>query len=189
MKLINTLLFTAVCAATSIQTCAKTYMGLDVGEHTQTQVEQVFAEAKASYDTGYGYKGYSELGMFKVSSYSGFDKYGTVKSAWLYFTPDKQLYKLEVTYGDAGSTHTLFSDALSSKYKLIGNNSRGFNSSQVYADDDVHITLARNAFGFGNDQKTILTYEFQPAISEVHVMEQLIEKAIAKKNANKAGDL
>ncbi|MEI8650383.1 hypothetical protein P4S73_24950 [Paraglaciecola sp. Hal342] len=93
------------------------------------------------------------------------------------------------SYGDAGSTHTLFSRRALAKYKLIGNTSRGFNSSQVYVDEDVHITLARNAFGFGSDQKTILTYEFQPALSEAYVMKQLIEKAVAKKNANKAGDL
>jgi hypothetical protein len=68
----------------------------------------VLDKAKASYETDYGYKDNSDLAMYKVSSYDVFSKYGTVNSAWLHFTPDSLLYKLVVTYRDAGSTHRYF---------------------------------------------------------------------------------
>lgn len=189
MKTLTSLLFTAIFAATAMPAIANTYMGLDIGKDSQTQVKEVLDKAKASYETDYGYKGYSDLAMYKINSYSAFSKYGTVDSAWLYFTPDYQLYKLTVTYRDAGSVHTLFRDALNNKYKTLRNSSGGFNASQIFGDGEVQITLARNTFGFGSDQKTTLTYEYQPSLDAVRKMEQRIQTIIASKNAEKAGDL
>jgi hypothetical protein len=57
-----------------------------------------------------------------------------------------------------------------SKYKMLSNNSGGINATQIFGDGEVQITLARNTFGFGNDHKTTLTYEYQPALDAVRKM-------------------
>ena len=168
---------------------AKTYLSLDVGEAKQEQVQQVLDAASANYETDYGYKGYLDLTMYKVNSFSAFSQYGTVSDAWLHFDPDDTLYKVSVTYRDAGSVYKLFSDALSQKYALINTRGSGFKRTYTYGDGDVHISLVRNTFGFGNDQTTTLIYEFQPSLRAVDQMEQRIEAAIAEQNAAKAGDL
>ena len=189
MKVFKTALFTATAIAVSVSAQCKEYLGFDLGSATDTAVKTQLDNAGAQYETSYGYKGYSDLTMYKVNSFSGFSKYGNVSSAWLYFTPESTLYKVEVTYADAGSTYRIFSDALSGRYTLTNSGGFGFDKTATYRDGDVQINLKRNEFGFGSNQKTTLEYVYQPALSEVDTMKSRIEEAIRRENAQKAGDL
>jgi hypothetical protein len=189
MKLINTAMLTVALSLSAMTTQAKEYLTLDVGEASLAEIKSQLKSVSAQFDSNYGYKGYTDLPMIKVERFPAFDKHGSVQSAWLYFTPDKTLYKVDVTYSDAGRLHTMFRDALNSKYERLAVNNHGFNKKSVYRDGDFEITLSRNEFGFGSDQKTQLTYVFSPSLGDVRSMEQLIEQVIRDKNAQKAGDL
>ncbi|MCW8109599.1 hypothetical protein OPS25_13905 [Alteromonas ponticola] len=190
MKIVNKVICGAVLSGVFLANLeAKEYLSFDIGKVNKQEVEAQLTSGEAAFETGYGYKGYRDLPMFKVSRYSTFGQYGEVESAWLKFTPDNTLYHLEVSYFDAGKTYTMFRDALGSKYTLIENNSFGFNSSHTYQDGEFVITLQRNEFGFGRDKKTTLIYQYQPALSDVNIMQEIIEQDIRDKNAAKAGDL
>ena len=189
MNLLKQTIITAAALTLSVSVVAKEYLSLDVGKATISDISSQLKEAGANFESDYGYKGYTDLTMFKINNYSGFSKYGSVSSAWLHFDPSKTLYKVEVTYADAGNTYKMFKDALSAKYRVTQNSSRGFEKTTAYSDGDFSIVLNRNEFGFGSDQKTTLTYEFQPAIPAVIDMRAQIEEVIRKKNAAQAGDL
>ena len=177
-----------VCLSTTAQ--AKNYLSFDLGKATKAEVEQQLKTHAAAFSGNYGYQGYSQdLPIVKVLEYKNFSKYGAVKEAWLHFTPKKVLYKISVTYQDAGNVIKLFKDSLDSKYGSQALRGGGFNQTANYHDGKVNIALQRNTFGFGSDQKTTLTYTFTPAISEVKSMEKRIEDHIAQKNASQAADL
>jgi hypothetical protein len=57
----------------------------------------------------------------------------------------------------------------------------------LYRDGNTKITLERNTFGFGADQKTSLIYQWSPFVGEVNKMKAAIEDDIKKKNAKKVG--
>jgi hypothetical protein len=188
MKIIKlTALSLVIATAFSIAAQAKSYLSFDLGKTTKQQVKIQLEKNNSQFETNYGYKGYStDLPIFKINDYRVFRKYGTVNQAWMHFTPDNILYKVTVTYNDAGSTYKVFKDSLTSKYGVGANTGSGFNKTSTYGDGDVQITLARNEFGFGNNQKTILTYEFEPAKASVYNMQKKIEQHIAKQNSAKA---
>lgn len=163
------------------------YFGLKIGEMTREEVMNRLDEVKGSYEDNWGYKGYSDLPMLKVNRYGNFDKTGRVNQAWLYFTPEKMLYKIEVEYADAGEVFKIVRDALDSNYGRPRRSGAGFVTEFNYMDGDVSIKLIRNIFGFGSDQTTTLTYTHDPVRPEVEKMIQIIEEDIRRKNAEKVG--
>jgi hypothetical protein len=166
---------------------ASEYLGLGLGEQTIEQVKSALKAAGAHFDDNYGYKGYSnDLPVIKVFYYEKFNKYGTVKEAWLMFAPDKKLYSISVTWQDAGETFKVLKDGLDTKYGEASPLGMGFERNYKYRDGNVEIVLNRNTFGFGSDQLTSLSYTFIPALAEVDMMKDRIEKDIKKRNAKKA---
>lgn len=189
-KIIGVCVLTCSFAITNVVSAAE-YLGLNLGDGSLDEVKNRLQTSGASFDAGYGYKGYgNELPIVKVTSYSRFDKFGRTQEAWLNFSPDQKLYKISVTWPDAGDIYKTFKDALDTKYGQARVSGGGFNQSYEYRDGQVEITLERNTFGFGNDQKTSLIYTYTPAVQEVNKMQALIENDIRKKNAAKvASDL
>lgn len=168
---------------------AKSYMTLDLGQATQETVSKTLKSANAQFNTEYGYKGYSDLAIFEVTQYQAFSKHGSVKESWLYFAPDDTLYRFEVTYADAGQLYQRFLDALNSKYTRVSHNGHGFTKVTKFNDGDFQITLTRNEFGFGSDQKTTIEYVDKTALPDVARVKKQIDQYIAQQNAKKAGDL
>ena len=176
-----------VLALLSANAVADTYLGFKLGAVLHSEVANQLKTAGAQFSTAYGYKGYGgELPIMKVDSYDIFNRYGSVKEAWLSFTPEKKLYNIAVTWSDTGSTFTTLKDALDSKYGSGVKSGRGFNHYYEYNDKDIIIVLDRNTFGFGPDQSTGLSYTYRTALPEVDRMKELIEADIRQKNASKA---
>lgn len=175
-------------AASAISSAyAAEYLGLGLGDQTRDQVIASLKKSGARYEDNYGYKGYGgDLPMIKVASFERFNKFGSVREAWLSFAPDKKLYEISVTWSDAGETFKTLKDALDTKYGAASPQGRGFQQDYKYRDGNVDIVLNRNTFGFGNQQSTSLTYTFTPALQEVRKMKELIEDDIRQKNAKKA---
>jgi hypothetical protein len=190
MKIGKSIRFAAavsVLAASSALHAAE-YLGLDLGVQTLPQVTKVLKDSGGRYEDDYGYKGYAnDLPSVKVNYFDRFSKYGSVKDAWLNFSPDKKLYKISVTWSDSGETFKTFKDALDTKYGNGRQSGRGFQQDYTYRDGNVEIVLNRNTFGFGSDQSTSLNYTYTPALGEVDKMKALIEDHIRKENAKKAG--
>ena len=186
-KLTKTLTLGAIALIFASISSANEYLGLGLGEQSKDQVMAALKEAGGTFDDKYGYKGYaSDLPMVKVSYYEKFNKFGSLKNAWLSFTPKNKLYDISVTWSDAGSTFKTLKDALDSKYGNPKKHGRGFKKNYNYRDGNVEIVLNRNEFGFGNRQSTSLTYTDTTALSEVKNMKNRIEDHIKKKNAQKA---
>lgn len=163
------------------------YFGFNPGQQSRAEVVTLLQEQNASFDTNYGYRGYSkDLPVIKVEHYPTFSKFGSVKEAWLSFTPDKVLYDIDVTWADGGETFKTIKDALDTKYGSPQISGSGFRRQFRYRDNQVKITLTRNTFGFGSDQSTSLRYVYQPAVAAVKAMKERIEKDIKQKNAQKA---
>lgn len=166
---------------------AAEYLGLGLGEQTRDQVISSLKKSGARYEDDYGYKGYgNDLPIIKVSSFERFNKFGSVREAWLSFTPDKKLYEISVTWSDGGGTFKMLKDALDTKYGNASPQGMGFQQDYKYRDGKVDIVLNRNTFGFGNQQSTSLSYTFTPALQGVREMKEMIEDDIRKKNAKKA---
>lgn len=165
------------------------YMGLGVGEQNREQVIASLKEAGARFDAGYGHKGYgNQLPIIKVDQYDRFGKFGTVKEAWLSFTPEEQLYLMTIVWSDSGNTFVVLKDALDSKYGRGAADGAGFSVDYEYQDGDVSIVLNRNTFGFGDRQTTSLIYTYTPAMAGVDKMKRLIEDDIRARNAAQAAD-
>ncbi len=178
------LAFTA--AATS--SGAAEYLGLDLGVASKDKVVQQLKATNSPFEDDFGYKGYSnDLPSIKVLGYEKFNKFGNLNEAWLEFSPKKVLYRITVKYNDAGETFKLLKDALDTKYGRPQQEGMGFNMEYKYRDGSTGISLLRNTFGFGNEQKTMLIYQWTPFVSEVNQMKATIENDIKKKNASKAG--
>ena len=101
----------------------------------------------------------------------------------MHFTDQNVLYKIDVTWSDAGSLKNKFKDALDSKYGYANSRGTGFNTSYHYRDKQVSIEMARNEFGFGDKKTTSLIYTFEPALAGVHKTKNLVDTHIKKKNA------
>ena len=167
------------------------YLGFKLGEQTFEQVKTILEESGGIYDDTYGYRGYSvDLPSIKVVHYPRFSKYGLVKKAFLKFSPNKKLYNLNVTWGDAGETFQLIKDALDAKYGFMPITKNGFERIVFYTDGNVEIGLLRNEFGFGKNQTTLLSYTYTPQNAAVEDMMKMIDEDIRITNAEKAtGDL
>ena len=165
---------------------AAEYLGLDLGDGTFNSVKKNLQSSGAAFDASYGYEGYnSKLPIIKVTSYSRFDKFGRTKDAWLYFSPDKKLYKISVKWSDPGDIYKVFKDALDTKYGQGRGNGFGFKTNYQYTHDQIKITLERDTFGFGSDQSTSLIYTYEPAVVSVNKMKTTIDNDIREKNAAK----
>lgn len=169
--------------AFSLSIQAAEYLSLNLGSQNYEAVIEQLKQNGADFQTDYGYKGYLDLPIIKVTQYSHFNKHGRVKEAWLYFTEKKALYKIEVTWHDSGSIKTKFKDALDSKYGRANAQGMGFNKTFNYKDKNVQIQMLRNEFGFGDDQTTGLTYTYQPALKSVAKTQATIDAHIRKQNA------
>lgn len=165
---------------------AAEYLGLGLGDHTRDQVIASLKKSGARYEDNYGYKGYGGLPMIKVASFERFNKFGSVREAWLSFAPDMKLYDISVTWSDTGETFKTLKDALDTKYGTASPQGMGFQQDYKYRDGNVDIILNRNTFGFGDQQSTSLTYTLTAALQEVRKMKELIEDDIRQKNAKKA---
>lgn len=168
---------------------AAEYLGLGLGDESHEQVVAKLKAASARFSTDYGYKGYgSDLPVIKVTAFDRFNKFGSVREAWLSFGPDKKLFEISVVWSDAGDLFKTMKDALDTKYGSARAQGRGFQQDYSYRDGSTEITLNRNTFGFGSDQSTSIKYVFTPALPKVREMRALIEEDIRKKNAAKVGD-
>ena len=167
------------------------YLGLTLNINTQSQVEKALKSRQSTFESNYGYRGYSkDLPIIKVTRDPLLNKHGEISDAWLYFDPDKKLYKISVTWRDAGETYTIVKDVFDSKYQLQKNSSRGFVTKHIYHNKDTEIILTRNNFGFGASQKTSVDYVYLPAVSAVESMKARIDAHIKAKNIkNKGVDL
>jgi len=167
---------------------AAEYLGLDLGVATKDSIVQQLKASKASFEDDYGYKGYaSDLPLIKILGYEKFSKLGSVNNAWLSFSPKKVLYRISVTYNDAGETFRMLKDALDTKYGSPRQEGAGFTREYTYRDGNTTIALVRNTFGFGNEQQTTLNYGWTPFVGEVSKMRGAIDDDIRRKNASKAG--
>lgn len=167
---------------------AKEYLGLDLGIQTKSEVLDILKKANAQYDTSYGYQGYSEdLPVIKVDSFGKFNKYGKLNESWLQFSPEGELYVINVVWYDSGKTFNVIKDALDKKYGKPSTRGTGFKVNYGYKDGDIDINLQRNTFGFDDSQTTGITYTFTPALKSVNDMKQKIDNDIREKNAKKAG--
>jgi len=174
----------AIAASSS----AAEYLGFDLGIATKDKVLQQLKASDSPFEDGYGYKGYAaDLPSVKVLGYEKFNKLGSVREAWLEFSPNGVLYRILVTYGDAGETFKVLKDALDAKYGCAQQVGAGFSTEFRYRDGHANISLLRNTFGFGNDQKTSLIYQWAPFVGEVNKMKAAIEDDIKQKNAKKVG--
>lgn len=168
---------------------AKEYLGFSPGTQTWDEVILTLKSANAVYDPNWGYKGYMDLPFVKVISYEKFNKFGQVKEAWLEFTPDKKLYRIKVTWENAGKTFKILKDALDTKYGqpaipgMVEN--MGFQKEFYYRDHEIKITLKLNEFGFA--PTTTLIYTYTPGTSKFENEKKRIEAYIRQQNARKAG--
>ncbi|MCF8151657.1 MAG: hypothetical protein K9K30_08240 [Burkholderiaceae bacterium] len=166
---------------------AAEYLGLDLGVASKDKIVQQLKASNSPFDDSYGYKGYVDLSTIKVLGYEKFSKLGKVNNAWLHFSPKQVLYRISVTYNDAGDTFKVLKDALDTKYGRPRQEGAGFNREYLYRDGNVGISLLRNTFGFDSNQLTTLTYDWTPFAGEVGKMKATIDEDIRRKNAAKAG--
>lgn len=166
---------------------ATEYLGFDLGVASKDRVAQQLKASKSSFEDNWGYRGYSsDLPSYKVLDHDRFNKFGRVSEAWLEFSPKGVLYRISVTYNDAGEAFKVLKDALDTKYGRATQRGSGFEVEYKYKDGKTDIYLIRNTFGFGSDQKTSLIYLWTPLVGEVGKMKAAIEDDIRKKNAKKA---
>lgn len=182
------LMFAVSLMTLAVSSGAAEYLGLDLGVATKDKIVQQLKASNSPFDDSYGYKGYADdLASIKVLGYERFSKFGNVNSAWLQFSPNKVLYRISVTYNDAGETFKMLKDALDTKYGRPRQEGMGFNREYIYRDGKVGISLVRNTFGFGNEQQTTLMYDWTPFAGEISKMKAVIDEDIRRKNAATAG--
>ena len=132
------------------------YFGLTLNLNTQDDVIKTLKARKANFNDNYGYRGYgNDLPVIKILNDPLFNQHGDLQDAWLEFTPKKRLYRIHVTWRDAGDTYTLIKDVFDDKYQLQRQSGKGFVSKHIYQHGDTLITLTRNRFGFGKNQKPL----------------------------------
>lgn len=166
---------------------ATEYLGFDLGVASKAKVVEQLKSAGAQFETDWSYRGYAELPMVKVLSHQRFAKFGALNHAWLLFAQGGELYALTAEYADEGATFKMFKDALDSKYGKPRQSGFGFQTTFHYRDGKAEITLTRDTFGFGAEQKTSIRYAWAPLAAQVQRTRDAIEADIRAKNAKKAG--
>ena len=162
---------------------ATEYLGLNLGVATKDAVAQKLKSENASFQDNLGYRGYTNLPMFRVSSYEKFSKLGTVKDALLTFTSKGLLYSIYITYSGAGENAKVIKDALDAKYGVTANKGSGFTESYIYVNGETGISLKIDTF----DKITTLIYFWTPFYAEFLEAKDLVDADIKKKNAQKVG--
>lgn len=164
------------------------YFGFTINVNSKEDVINTLKARHAVFNDQYGYKGYSQdLPVIKVMNDPLLSSQGEIDEAFLEFTPDKKLYRIAVTWRDAGKTYTVIKDVFDGKYQLQKNSGQGFVKKHIYKNGDTKIILTRNAFGFGSNQKTSVEYLHLPALPEVEKMKQRIDTHIKNKNVKEKG--
>lgn len=158
------------------------YLGFTLNIDTHGDVINKLKNRHAMHNERYGYRGYSsDLPIIKVTRDPLINQYGEIHEAWLSFTPNKKLYKINITWRDAGKTYTIIKEVFDGKYQLQKNTGRGFVKSHTYKNNDTEIVLTRNNFGFGTDQKTSVQYLYLPAVDVVEKTKAKIDTQIQRK--------
>ena len=164
------------------------YFGLTINVNSKSDVIKTLKSRNATYNDNYGYKGYSKtLAVIKVINDPLLNTHGVIKDAWLEFTPDDKLYRINVDWRDAGKTYLIIKDVFDDKYQHQQNTSRGFVTKHIYHNGDTRITLTRNAFGFRDRQITSVEYLYTPAMKDVDAMKRKINSDIKQKNIKHKG--
>lgn len=167
---------------------APEHLGFALHINSYEDVVKKLKARNAVFSDQYGYRGYAnDLPVIKVMSDNLMNVHGEIDSAWLNFTPNHKLYLISVTWKDEGKTYTIIKDVFDQKYQLQNNTGRGFVTKHIYKNGDTKITLIRNTFGFGLNQKTSIEYLHLPSVSEVETMKQEIDAHIKKKNMKQKG--
>ena len=177
------MILACLCAAGSVN--AKQVMGLSLGEATFEQVRIQLKNASASFEDDFSYKNSGDtLRMMKVHDFTKFAKYGDVKEAWLYFTPDKTLYKISVTWDDTenGVSQRLQS-VLDAKYGLTKKYGMDYGIHYQDSDSDTTIKLWLNK-PCGREPATTLMYIYNPLTATVNQAKREIDEAVRRKKAN-----
>ena len=153
------------------------HLGFTLNINSHDDVVKKLKARNATFNDRYGYRGYSkELPVVQVTSDPLMNAQGKVDKAWLEFTPDNKLYRISVTWRDSGDTFVVIRDVFESKYQKTQTTGRGFVKNHIYQSGDTKITLSRNSFGFGNDQKTSVEYLYLPAVLDNDIKAKNIKK-------------
>lgn len=181
-------LVAATIFSTSTAIQAGEYLGFDLGEDTRANIVEQLDEAGARYDANYSYKGSGVLQAIQLHAAPQLARHGQLVEGWLEFDRDNRLYRVTVTYADAGETFTVFKDALDTKYGNPVLKGFGFTQTYTYRDGSTEIRLTRNTFGFGSEQRTKLTYTHSPYATAVQATRQAIDQQIKELNAASVAD-
>ena len=164
------------------------YFGLTLNINSKDDVIKTLKARNTNFSSNYGYRGYGkDLPMIKIVNDPLLNNHGVIDEAWLKFTPDKKLYEIVVSWRDAGQTYTVIKDVFDEKYQHKKNTGRGFVKSHIYKHGDTKIILTRNAFGFGENQTTKVSYLHQPSVVDVNKMKAKIDDFIKRQNIKKQG--
>ena len=169
----------------------KGYLGFSPGEQSWDEVILTLKTANAVYKTTYSYQGYTKvLPVIKVNSYEKFSKLGLVKESFLFFTPDRKLYRILVTWGNTDETFKILKDALDVKYGQPKIGKRGAREEYRYAnnrDHKVAILLEHDTSGLFELPWFALSYTYTLATQKYLDAKKRIDADIKQKNAQKAG--
>ena len=164
------------------------YFGLTLNINTKDDVVKTLTARHARFNDNFGYHGYgTDLPAIKVFSDPLLNQQGVIDEAWLEFTPAKKLYRISVTWRDAGDTYTLIKDVFDEKYHLQRQSGQGFVTKYIYEKGDTRITLTRNTFGFGENQTTKIEYVHEPSLKVVNAMKRKIDAQIKADNIKRKG--
>lgn len=169
----------------------KKYLGFSPGAQSWDEVVSTLKTAHAVYKATYSYQGYTKvLPVIKVNSYEKFSKFGLVKESFLFFTPDRKLYRILVTWGNTDETFKILKDALDVKYGQPKIGKMGAREKYRYAnhgDHEVAILLEHDTSRLFELPWFALSYTYTPSTQKYLDAKKRIDADIKQKNAQKVG--
>lgn len=163
---------------------AKQVMSLALGKAKLDEVRAQLNNSSASFEDDFSYRNSGDkLRIYKVHDFVGFAKYGDVREAWLFFTPDKTLYKISVTWEDPEDhVSRLLLEILDTKYGMTKRFGKdyGIQYLDITSDTSIKLWLNRRC---GREQTTTLVYIYNPLISSVVKTKLSIDEALHKEKA------